>query len=216
MLRINVLTTATPRTELHKKTLEPTLKVLSDHFDVHLYITLDDVLGKDAFSESLLHIATLESEGTTLLPSRSGSFKLAAKKLYEHIKDPDEDDLFFWLEDDWVLEKPEEFIEQLKQFPSSDYDFIVTTIYDKITGNPLIFRKRFFDHLQEYYLSNDPPMDPERVLWHTETKVWGTHNSNWLFLPDVFRDAGRDWRDERGIEKINKRSDVLTTWLFSE
>ena len=213
MLRINVMTTATPRTELHQTTLEPTLKVLSEHFDVRLYITLDDVLDEDSFKESIEYIETLPTRQTHLVPSKTGSFKLVTKKLYESIS-PDEEDIFFWLEDDWILMKPDLFVDELKKFPETDYDFIVTTIYDQIGGNPLVFRKRFFDEMKEYYLQNEKPMDPELVLWHIEKKIWGgKHQSNWLLVKNVFVDAGKEWRLARGIKKQNKRSDVMTTWI---
>lgn len=216
MMKLHILTTATPRTDLHRKTLEPALEVLSKCFDVHLYINLDDVLGEDAFQESMEFIETLPTKQTHLMPSKTGSFKLAAKRLYEAVKLPDEDDLFLWLEDDWVLERPDDFVEELKSFSDSGYDFIVTTIYDYIGGNPLVFRKEFFDQMQEHYLDNTFPMDPERVLWHIEQAIWGgQHGSNCKFLEGTFVDVGREWRADRGIEKENKRSDVLETWHFS-
>ena len=214
MLRINVMTTATPRTELHQTTLEPTLKVLSEHFDVRLYITLDDVLDEDSFKESIEYIETLPTRQTRLMPSKTGSFKLVTKRLYDTVCPENENDIFLWLEDDWVLMKPDLFVDELKKFSESDYDFIVTTLYDQIGGNPLVFRKHFFDEMKKYYFQNEKPMDPERVLWHTESAIWGgLHQSTWLFLKDVFVDAGREWRDARGIEKEDKRSDEMTTWI---
>lgn len=214
MLRINVMTTATPRTELHQITLEPALKILSEHFDVRLYITLDDVLDEVSFKKSMKYLETLPTRQTHLMPGKLGSFKLVTKRLYDNII-PEPNDIFLWLEDDWILQedKVDDFITALKEFPDSDYDFIVTTIYEYIGGNPLVFKRRFFDEMQEYYILADSPLDPEIVMWNIETAIWGDRfKAKCQFLRDTFVDAGRDWREERGIVKENKRSNAMTTW----
>jgi len=219
MLRINVLTTATPRPELHEVTLKPTLDVLSKHFNVRWHVTVDDVLTDQPlalYEDTMKYLKTLSTGKTYLYPVDFKSFKLVAKKLYESIS-PEEDDLFMWLEDDWILQedKIDDFITAIKKFPGSDYDFIVTTIYKYIGGNPLVFRKKFFDPMQKYYLDTKKPIDPELALWQIHSKMFGgRHKSNCQFLRDTFIDAGRDWREERGIEKAHKKSHSDKTWKY--
>jgi len=217
MLRINVLTTATPRPELHEVTLKPTLEVLSKHFNIRWHVTLDDVLTDQPlalYENSMNYLKTLPTGKTYLYPVDFKSFKLVAKKLYDSIS-PEQDDLFLWLEDDWIIQedKIDKFISAIKKFPGSDHDFIVTTIYNYIGGNPLVFRKKFFDLMQDYYRGNEKPIDPELALWSMHNKMFGGRmKSNCQFLKDTFVDAGRDWREERGIEKEHKKSNSNKTW----
>ena len=218
-MKINIFITATPRTELHKVTLLPALEALNEHFDLKLFINLDNCLGREAYLESLEFLESLPCESLELItPDTEGSFKLAAKRVYLACT-PEEDDLFFWLEDDWILTDPDKFVQAIKEFPESDHDFILTSIYDEVGGNPQVFKRQFFDRLlylyQVDYQRDEDTIDPELIIRQAAKNIWGHRDKcKRKRLPKAFVDAGRDWRADRGIEKEFKHSKLLQTWHF--
>jgi hypothetical protein len=214
-MTLHVITTATPRKELHVQTLGPTLDILSEKISIKLHVNIDNVLGQQEYEESIDYFKSLPHD-TDLILSNSGSFKVAAKKLYTSFT-LEENDLFFWLEDDWKFAKNQEkFVQAVIDLPNSKNDFIIAGIRNQLNGNPFVGKKFFFDDIQNRYNDIFTIDDPEIHIWRCATARYGDRFAlgNYLNLTGTFTDMGREWREEKNISKENKRSDKLKTWHF--
>ena len=214
-MKLHVITTATPRKELHVQTLGPTLDILSEKISIKLHVNIDNVLGQQEYEESIDYFKSLPHD-TDLILSNSGSFKVAAKNLYTSFT-PEENDLFFWLEDDWKFAKNQEkFVQAIIDLPNSKNDFIIAGIRNQLNGNPFVAKKFFFDDIQNRYNDTFTIDDPEIHIWRCATARYGDRFAlgNYLNLTGTFADMGREWREEKNISKENKRSDKLKTWHF--
>lgn len=220
MRTLTVLTTATPRPDLHKEGYFPILEFLSKHFQLKLYIHLDNILGEEAWNESLSEFEKLPYEKTLIEKHEDCSFRTASKETYLFCKPQDGDELFLWLEDDWLLtddeQKRQTLLEEVDTF---SLDFISTTLYNYPCGNPTFFKRKFFEEMKAHYAGQSNPFDGEIAMWECCEKIYGEAKprSRTKFLPDIFFDLGRDWRSERSIDKVNKRGvETKGTWVFKK
>lgn len=215
-MKLHVITTATPRKELHVETLEPTLDILSKKIQIKFHVNLDNVLGQQKYEESIEYFKSLPYD-TDLILSNSGSFKIAAKNLYTSFSLENEDDLFFWLEDDWKLVRHQEkFVQAIIDLPDSKDHFIIGGLRNELNGNPFVGKKFFFDDIQNRYNNTLTIDDPEIHIWRCATNRYGDRFAlkNCLNLIGTFDDVGRKWRKEKNISKEDKRSQKLKTWHF--
>ena len=210
-----ILTTATPRPELHNETVINAVKELCNRVDqINWYINID--CPKQFFSENHRKVTadnflTLQSPNlkTIILAKHSTAhFGRAARRLYHTCKPEGNDDIFMWLEDDWVFRSNECFFELFNNFLSSNQNFLLCSKNKYVSGNPFFFRRDFFDHIVNKLNSNVENFDPELLFfWCVEQK----YNIKYKELPpnsihkEVFFDAGRKWRESHNIIKYNKK-----------
>ena len=223
---LNIMTTATPRKELHKKGLYKTLLELSElNLKIDWFVNIDcpkmftaeelksSVEGFKGLSE-LLENVTLHLN----INVESPSFKTSSVSLFESCAkniNSSNENLFMWLEDDWRLEKPKEFKSLLDNKPLNTL-FILGGATNYVSGNPFIFTERFFYKIVRMQRTEDL-IDPELRFMEAKKRIYGDSE---LRVPlkdsvllNAFVDIGRAWRKEKNIIKENKYSKNTKTWI---
>lgn len=226
MPKIFILTTATPRPDLHKLTCLPVFAELRKHFDVVPIVNLDKpMLVNRAESEFEKAKAQFEEAGVHLLTNeRNPSFSLAARKLYyeaQCLSSGEENPIYFWLEDDWKYNQTSwtELLEAIRVLYDTDKTCILTTDYCYLGGNPCFFKKKLFDNIVKLWRKNAGNFDPEFI--HFEAQKIVENVNKWRTVPKnglkatraVFRDLGRDWRKRQKIGKVRRDSNSRSTWI---
>lgn len=229
--KLYVLTTATPRSEVHEETCIPVYRTLKNcaNFDTTVLCNIDvpTLFEQPALDKA---VSKLETQVDYLYSNLiNPSFSLAAKNLYlacKSLVDTKDNNLFLWLEDDWVLRNDlhDFFIEQVELlFDRKDIPVFLTTIYNYVGGNPIIFRQNLFDKIVEVWEKSceSKQEDPEFVHMQAQSQLDGTFV--WRMPPvnalktsqPIFLDVGRAWRKENKIGKLKReRSDG--TWVRDE
>lgn len=229
--KLYVLTTATPRAEIHEETCIPVYRTLKNcaSFDTTILCNIDV---PQLFKQPEWHkaVAKLEPQVDYLYSNMiNPSFSLAAKGLYfacNKLVDKKDNNLFLWLEDDWVLRTNlhDFFIEQIEiLFKRKDIPVLLTTIYDYVGGNPLLFQEDLFRKIVEVWRRscNSKQSDPEFIHMQAQSELDGTFL--WRMPPinalktsePIFLDVGRDWRKKNKIGKL-KRERNEGTWVRDE
>lgn len=120
-----------------------------------------------------------------------------------------ENDLIFWLEDDWCLYEDmfDDFYSKYKEFEKRKlYHYLLLTICKYPSGNPMIFKRIIVDILYTVY-KNDKHIDPELAIIETVHKLTGLIRpkqlNSCMRLP-IFFDKVREWRNTMNIEKTKK------------
>lgn len=233
MKYLNIITTATPRADVHNKCFLRYIKILLDNnpsYTIRLFVNLDkpSMISREEFEEAKQNILYFESVNEKLklfftTNEENPSFMLAAKTLYmscaEQIKD-EENNVFFWFEDDWILYTAEEksTIEELtirstkeiEEFFESDKKILLLTGSTYLNGRPHLFKWGLFDEIVSMCKS-EKLLDPEILLMEAKRKVFGdktlrkilTDRSIHKCIP-LFTDLGIRWRKNRNIQKMNR------------
>jgi len=219
-----VVTTATPRYELHELCCILTVSELSKHLDITWIINLDvpSLLNiSDEYLETCKAKLTNVPTCKTILnvnrvnPNFSRAGKWVIDACFEQFALTD-DDLFFWLEDDWrILNKYNNcntylnIANIIKTFTISESLFFVMGRNYYPSGHPSIFKYDSWKKMHELYTS--PSICMEVIIFTMAKIVTGrvrqTHKSprfpqkRFCIVMRIFVDRGRKWRDQRSIHK---------------
>lgn len=226
--KLYILTTATPRAELHKHTCMPVYKTLKQckDFDTTIVVNLDKptMIEQSEFHKSIYTLyPRVDYLSSNII---NPSFSLAGRTLYNicsNIVSEKNNNLFLWLEDDWQLKQGTErlLIEVInKMFRDKNIPALLTTIYNYIGGNPVVFQQKLFDKVVEVWNRSckTKQEDPEFIHMQAQSEIDGTHI--WRNPPQhalhsseaLFLDAGRDWRKKNNIGKL-RREKTNGTWV---
>lgn len=218
-----VLTTATPRPDLHKAGLFEVIKTLIEgktQNKIFWYVNVDrpSMFSKQEVEQTLKQIndfareKTNELSVTTLSDHEVAHAGAAARRLYETIGKSQpfnkDTEVFFWLEDDWALTDSETFVREVKNFFKTNQDVLLCTSQKYISGHPFLFKRDFFDVIIDKYKTVKKNPDPELMLFDCVKEYYMTEEKR-LKQPsqkrkEVFKDIGREWRIEQSIGKMNK------------
>ena len=229
--KLYVLTVATPRADLHKYSYSPFLRhcltFKEANFDVVPIVNLDYTPHLEnvdtKFEEAKKHF---ESLGVKLFTNKTEpSFSKAARTVYTEcakIVNPEENNLFIWLEDDWFFDflYEKQFQLALNEMFSGRYEdanLILGTTYRYFCGNPSVFRQNLFDQINKLWSEQDKNYDPEFV--HFEASARTFEHTEWRQTPPkviqggkLFIDGGRTWRRDNQIGKRH-RENLEETWF---
>ncbi len=235
---LNILTTATPRPDIHVRAMFKVVDTLlkeNIQNKIYWYINLDipSMFTEHEVEETINQINLFNNFYNQFYPNKiqitilkdheEAHFGLAAKRLYGRLgrieKLENYNNVFLWLEDDWAMKKTDEFMYELKKFFTSDQDFLMGTTTNKyISGHPFFFKSRFFNMMVERYKTLKNTIDPEVQILIVVRKFYGLdeiRNEQPSFKQfDVFYDVGRKWREINLIKKQNKYKQHKTnsTW----
>jgi hypothetical protein len=237
---LNILTTATPRADLHNRSFFVFLKMLYDScpsYTIRLFVNLDkpSLSLEEEFEEAKQNILSNNDKYEIHLSTNevNPSFNLAAKTIFlrcaDQIKKTDQN-IFFWLEDDWALydtiENPqkvqvlENAISSIDLFFEDKNIFLMMTSTDYINGKPYLFKYNLFDAIVKRYRKSRIPDDPELTMILAKQFLFGEKKDrvNVIVRPYtkrflLFHDVGIPWRLERNIKKTNRSlPEVDYTW----
>lgn len=221
---LNILTAATPRPELHNETVIKTVQELVNRVDkINWYINIDcpkkffTKEDRKATADNFLSLQAPNLKTIMLSKHSTAHFGRAARRLYHSCKPESDDDVFMWLEDDWIFQPDDNFSDLINHFFKSDQHFFLCSKHEYVTGNPFFFRREFFDHIVNklYVIEGNP--DPEIFLWECIEEKYKINRRD-LPLNSIhktyFIDAGRTWKSKRNITKRNKAVTKFakTTW----
>lgn len=225
MNKLYIMTTATPRAELHSKTYFPVLKMLRDEgFDVVPIVNLDkpDIIPDSAFDDAKVQF---EEAGVYLYVNNlNPSFSMAARNLYNNcnrLQSTEDNNLFFWLEDDWIFDTffEEEFINVVKSMFTNEVSTLVTCKHKYVGGNPCFFKQPLFDEIVKLWDKTPENLDPEFAHFEASRIVEGVEKwripskKGLSFEIPIFHDAGRQWRETNKIGKRARFKKASDTWF---
>jgi len=201
MTELRVLTTMTPRNDLHQQCVYPLLKAVSRRFDItwHVHIDHTDHFSQSESNETRQAIQKFseEHEIRAVVWERwtDCGFSSAAKTLFNSINASD-DALFLWLEDDWIVSDANEVAEKLVTFAESDKRYFSLRSPYHVVGGPFFFKKDLFDEIHWLYV-NKPLIDPELTFSRAALRLY-------------FDYAEITWRfcDEKDIENVCKQYEI--------
>jgi len=229
---LNILTTATPRPNIHQKTLEPWFRTLykSKIFNrINWFVNLDKpsmfsakdfLLAKKYLHKNFYFVNRYYSERL-----QNPTFALASRNVYVNCNDTidrSKKNYFMWLEDDWIIDAPA--IEHIKNYIESEKDIINLNAKQRVTGNPCIFNQNFFDGCFDVIKKGDT--DPEMAMMYMSYDIYPdmirTVASPRDNLPDrvvynpgvrLVHDVGVGWKKRKGIIKTSKFIVQQDTWI---
>ena len=236
-MKISILTTATPRFDIHEKCVIDVIDTLCNNgHEVSLYVNID-IPGfvknaKDNTDSLLCHLetmslASLKYHVNDTNPDFSRAFEQCIKMLIEDDKKP-EDEMYMWLEDDWEIVDKDAFVAAITAIEEDTIHETFTFCNPRPSGPPMMFREKFLNTVVEHYCMNDEVnnFDPEvRFVKCYDVKFGRSGNKrlgnrseshfpdNWDGLPTIFKDAGRAWRIDNSISKWrSKNGSCSKTW----
>jgi len=230
---LNILTTATPRIDLHEQTLYPWIKELQDskiYDKINLYINLDKPkMFTDAEFFTTKNYLFTNFNFVNIIYTEcleNTSFSNAAKNVYNSCVtniNHDKPNHFLWLEDDWLIHTRQDAINDVRQFIASKKDVLSFGSLYRITGWPVIFTKKVFDAIYKKLHLQD--VDPEVAMMTAVYDIYDMSRENYprdslpenvLFRSSFCRciDLGRDWREVKQIFKTNKWDVNQPTWVI--
>jgi hypothetical protein len=232
MKYLNIITTATPRADIHNQCFIRYVKILLDSnpsYIIRLFVNLDKppMISEEEFEEAKQNILLLENRVEVFFSfnDTNPSFSLAARTLFhrcrkviEEGKDNDKN-IFFWLEDDWILYDKKQKLEieeridlvtrSIEEFFENEYRIILLTGSRYINGRPSLFKQDLFCKICDILDAGN--IDPEMAILLAKQLLF---NDNKIREPlfdesvfqcfPIFTDAGIKWRKERKIQKINR------------
>jgi hypothetical protein len=227
MPTLNIFTTATPRPDMHKVTaIKAVDKLLSfgppDKIEWYINVDCPSMFTEQDRSNTVDNFLSFSKPGLKthiMADHQSAHFGAAARRLYTSCEPSGKDNIFLWLEDDWVLREDNDFFMLLYRFFSFEYNFFLCSIATYVTGNPLFFKQDFFEIIKRKYNSTAQNIDPELMLFEGVMEKFHTNNPRIAppnsFHKQYFFDIGRQWRAERNIHKLDKYHTHLKgdTWI---
>ena len=228
---LNILTTATPRVELHIKSLEPWLKALhnSKIFDkINWFVNLDkpDIFNTEqmSFARNYLHAKYKFLNLFYTECVEDCSFTNAARTVYNNCYDnieSAEKNYFMWLEDDWKIKPGYHAIDDIKKFIESGKEILSFGNIARITGWPHIVSENMFYRTREEL--NSKKIDPELAMMLSSYDVYNLPRKYFPrdYLPEevIYRsvenrcfDMGVRWRDSKQISKTYRYDVNQNTW----
>ena len=222
---LTILTTATPRPDIHQNGMYDVVNKLIEsntQDEIHWFINMDKpaMFDKKAEKESLSLVSDYAKKHSTktgqlhiylLAGHKESHFGAAAKRLYtaaSRVRDTTAIEAFLWLEDDWKLTKSNIFLKEIKDFFRAKHDILLCTDTKFVSGNPFLFKKDFFNIIVSKYKASETAPDPELLLFECVKERYNTDDKRCQHPSykqrNVFQDIGREWRARRSIGKLNK------------
>ena len=228
--KLHILTTATPRRDLHYVGLFPAVDALREReeFEVIWYVNLDCpvLFSEDDFNKSLQ--AFKDMGATVFTNTEDPCFAQAARVLYTNCQDnlnPAYNNVFMWLEDDWTMHylRLEGFAATVAGWINTRHSCLLTVIPHRIGGQPCFFRLPLFEKVAEQYRLTDAMIDPEVTIMEEQRKLDGVSDSFYTppvggvgFEDQLFIDIGRNWRKYSKIGKTSRFDTKEHTWYPDE
>lgn len=223
MLILNILTTATPRPEVHEVTLFKTIDSLlskGPQQKINWYINVDcpSMFSEEDRTNTVNNFLSFCRPGLKtyiMADHQSAHFGAAARRLYTACESTG---IYLWLEDDWLLRDDAYFFELLHKFFNFQYNFFLCSIATYVTGNPFFFKQDFFDLIKRKYMSIQENIDPELMLFEGIKEKFNVENPRVVppnsLHSQYFFDVGRQWRAQKNIHKLDKYQTHLKeiTW----
>ena len=232
---LTILTTATPRPDVHRVAMLDVVKQLienqtQDKINWYINIDVPAMFSKDEVEKTVNEINVFSTKYQDLqvhilTGHKEAHFGAAARRLYMTadvaLDKVNCTEAFLWLEDDWMLVNDNSFFKEVKSFFEQSYDIFLCTSQKYISGPPFFFKRDFFDIIKNNYFISEVTLDPELMLFECVKKRYDTDEKRYEHpfykRKDVFKDIGREWRANRSIEKLNKYNAELhtNTWVTS-
>lgn len=198
---LNIITTATPRNELHEKGLFPAVKAICDfgYWNVRWYVNMDCIpfMDETKVVEATKAFKTFAKENKIDLSYHEEreniGFNQAAKRSWIRSQETmcEGVHIYFWLEDDWYFNdgtaRWETFDKILKRFLRDDYYRVCNmTAPNKVSGGPSLYKQDFVDELIHLYNTKECG-DPEVMMQRTALRLWyDNFHITWRFRPTIF------------------------------
>lgn len=232
-----ILTTAIIRPDIHKKgiahfinLINSSEKILKNFKNINFIINLDNIGKKD--SNENIKLLNKSSKNTktkiNIYENKNNPcFLNAFLNVYfkcNEIQNSKENNIFFWLEDDWYITKDNfnNYLEkEIISFINDDNQYLMTVNW-RPSGPPFLFKQFYFDELI-YDIKNNldkNKVDPEHImnnLWRkvnvvepNKRKQIGVRlykNEHDYQYPILFTDAGKDWASKNNLKKWKKKAD---------
>ena len=235
MSNLFILTTAIIRPDIHKKGISHFIdlvsssnKLIKKFKNINFIINLDNVGKKDSKENIKLLKKNNNKVNINIFENKKNPcFLNAFTKVYlecDKIQNSNDNNIFFWLEDDWYITK-DNFINYLEKeiisFINDDNQYLMAVNW-KPSGPPFLFKQFYFNELI-YHINNELDKnknDPEHImknLWK-KVNVLGPNkrkqigvrlylNEHDYKYPILFTDAGKDWASKNNLKKWRKSAD---------
>lgn len=216
-----ILTTATPRLDIFKAGLFPAIKFLREHFNVNWVVNLDQppMCSEEDFKEAEAGILEFfydySIRGHFTVNVKNPSFAAAGRNVFLTAEKLGYYDYYMWLEDDWIITDPKKYSKDIEIYKQSNKDFLLS-VRNYVCGNPYIFRADFFKAVVKAF--NKAMVDPELMFFAVRAFQRNGMNKKSPELnsiqSDVFADLGRNWREDKKIQKRDKYDkNQSETWI---
>ena len=235
-MKLIILTTATPREEVHNKACIDIVKKISsilidNDIEILWFVNIDNPLDDDSDSckRNFINSFSNYKNINVFVHINKEEYcfgKSGARLYFASSFHAEESSIFFWLEDDWALEEYEQnFLnDKILHFISNCKVSILKFMKKNRTlrgcGNPILFKKNVYDAIlnrcKKEFLNNSHFEDSEdrfrNVLKNMIKNSELNAKENILFEKMIFFDIGRQWRYDKGISKWKGRSKKNKTW----
>ena len=222
---VYIMTTMTPRHEIHADCVYPFLKQIVQgcrpEFEFLWFVNIDDI--KDLEPNRLTDVHTrvvefakdLDIKLWCNVETENVGFSHAAKRLFDQVALNQvaanyDKHLYFWFEDDWELKdktRHAEFSKELLTFyanPTARYCNFQNP--DRVTGAPSVFKKDLFDEIIHLYATKKL-IDPERTMERAALRLWFDKVFiNWRFNGQFHTAAAG--ASDHGLPDMIKRSSI--------
>ena len=154
---------------------------------------------------------------------------LMSKALSDISSDSSKESFYFWLEDDWALKvgAKDYLIKRVRKFLDNTETNVALFFRKSPSGPPWMCTGEWFKKFAES-VDLKSGLDPEiKIKNYHEHEIKKAEMKrdiiSWsvggFFVPVVFEDAGRKWRDDLGIEKWTRSDkinpDIPKIWTLS-
>ena len=220
-----ILTTATPRCELHQECCIQFITELVKFKQITWIINIDVPsilnISEQYLNECISKFEKIKTFKTIINvnktnPSFSNAGRYLIKKVFSLYK---ESDFIFWLEDDWALKENiiNDFLLKYEDFEKSNFfNYLLLTNCPYPSGQPFIFKGKILPKLYKFY-KKIKKIDPEVAIFNTVRELSGLEKNEQyklcINLP-IFFDKGREWRQNMNIAKTNKKVGN-TRWVIN-
>lgn len=228
--KLHILTTATPRRDLHYVGLFPTVDALREQegFEVVWYVNIDcpAMFTHDDVEKSYKAFLDMGVDHLTINKDNP-CFAEAARTLYTSCQDnlvAEDKNVFMWLEDDWTMHylRLQGFADIVESWIPSSHSCLLTVIPHRIGGQPCLYRQELFDRVVDQYRATDEMIDPEIVIMEEQRKIDGFDGfyapptGGIGFDDQLFIDIGRNWRKYTKVGKTGRYDNKDHTWYHDE
>lgn len=227
---LNIITTATPRNDLHEKGLFPTLKAICDFgfWNVRWYVNLDCIpfIEEEEVTKTTKAFKRIAKENgidLSLHVERENiGFNQAGKRSWIRSQETmcEGKHIYFWLEDDWYFAdgtgRWETFDKILKRFLRDDYFRLCNmTTPNKCSGGPSLYKQDFVDELIHLYNTKECG-DPEVMMQRTALRLWfDNYHIIWTFRPTLFTIPHRRARYEEYVSMWDRIIKAVPRFMLS-
>lgn len=236
MNNLYILTTAIIRPNIHKKgishfikLINKSTKILNKFNKIYFIINLDDVNSCDK-QENIKLLKKYKNPKIfiNIYENTNPCFFNAFKNVYfkcNEIQNKLENNIFFWLEDDWYIEENNfnKYLEkEIISFINDDNQYLMT-VNQKPSGPPFLFKQFYFEkviyYINNIHLIDKTSKDPEVIMKRIWKKSNIPNNNKRKQIgirkhitdedkkyPILFIDSGKDWATKNNLKKWKKNN----------